>query len=301
MQNSSTSMLVSRGSGVKRRRLDRCPSWKIHTVSPSVAARVRRLRSSERSGCTTEPVNRNSTMNVVSAIQRGCDRKPHPDGVLGVDQLGRLAANEDRGVGRGGGVADGSDESLSLRGSWVGAGDHGEPLSSWCGERSVGGVGARETPVDVVAGAGLYPHHVRQRRELAGVVRQGDRADRCGGDQLHRRTGVAGEARAQHVADLAGLGAGPQHAIIRGADTDVQQRRGDQQKQSDGRHSREHRPAPGRGGQPSPERGGRGRRLPGPRQAPGIDPWADNHQQCRQHEQRGQDRDDDHADPGVRE
>ena len=68
MQNSSTSMLVSSGSAVKCSSPDRCPSWKIHTISPAVAARVTPLSTRERIGCTTDPVNRNSTMNVVSTM-----------------------------------------------------------------------------------------------------------------------------------------------------------------------------------------------------------------------------------------
>ncbi len=68
IQNSNTSMLVSSGSGVKCSAPDRCPSWKIHTISPAVAARVTALSTRARIGCTTDPVNRNSTMNVVSRM-----------------------------------------------------------------------------------------------------------------------------------------------------------------------------------------------------------------------------------------
>ena len=68
LQNSSTSMLVSSGSAVKCSAPDRCPRWKIHTSSPPVAARVTALSTRARIGCTTDPVNRNSTRNVVSTM-----------------------------------------------------------------------------------------------------------------------------------------------------------------------------------------------------------------------------------------
>ena len=70
MQNSSTGIEVLVGVGVKPSRLEKWPSWKIHTIAPRVAPRVSALPSSARTGCTMLPVNRNSRMNVVTTMMQ---------------------------------------------------------------------------------------------------------------------------------------------------------------------------------------------------------------------------------------
>ena len=47
---------------------ERCPSWKTHTIAPKVADRLSVLATSALIGRTTEPVNRNSRMNVATAM-----------------------------------------------------------------------------------------------------------------------------------------------------------------------------------------------------------------------------------------
>ncbi len=54
--------------GVKPSRPDRCPSWKIQTIAPNVAVRLRTLSSSALTGTRRLPVIRNSSTNVATAI-----------------------------------------------------------------------------------------------------------------------------------------------------------------------------------------------------------------------------------------
>ena len=53
---------------VKFRRPDRCPSWKIHTIAPNVAVRLRKLRTSAFSGTSRLPNIRKSITNVERAM-----------------------------------------------------------------------------------------------------------------------------------------------------------------------------------------------------------------------------------------
>src|ERR1700754_3775957 len=68
MQNSSTSMLTSSGSGVNPSTDENQPSWNTSTIRPSVADSANRLNSSARSGCSTPPVNRNNSTIMMTAI-----------------------------------------------------------------------------------------------------------------------------------------------------------------------------------------------------------------------------------------
>src|SRR6478672_8059215 len=54
--------------GVKSNSPDRCPSWKIHTMAPNVAVRLRMLRTTAFSGTSKLPNSRNSTTNVVTTM-----------------------------------------------------------------------------------------------------------------------------------------------------------------------------------------------------------------------------------------
>ncbi len=65
MQNISTVIDSSIGWAVKPSSDDRWPSWKIQVITPRVAPRLSRLRSSARNGCTTLPVNRKSSRKVL--------------------------------------------------------------------------------------------------------------------------------------------------------------------------------------------------------------------------------------------
>ncbi len=65
--------------GVNRSSPDRCPSWKIHTMTPNVADSDSAFMPMALTGSTTEPKARNSSTNVArqmtSAIHgRVCPR-----------------------------------------------------------------------------------------------------------------------------------------------------------------------------------------------------------------------------------
>jgi hypothetical protein len=56
--------------GVNCRSPDRCPSWKIHTTTPNVAASDSRFIAIALTGSTTDPNARNSSTNVAPAMTR---------------------------------------------------------------------------------------------------------------------------------------------------------------------------------------------------------------------------------------
>ena len=89
MQNSSTGIEVLVGVGVKPSSPDRWPSWKIHTIAPSVAPRVSALPSNARIGCTTLPVNRNSSTSVVTMMISAGEPEVRADRVFAVDERRR--------------------------------------------------------------------------------------------------------------------------------------------------------------------------------------------------------------------
>jgi hypothetical protein len=121
------------------------------------------------------------------------------------------------------------------------------------------------------------------------------------GDDVRGVVGVDGEVAAQGVTDLAGGGAGGQHPVIGDAPAHVQERGAEGDQDQHHRQGGEHRPPGHGGGGAAPER------RPGPPQPgaladrPGIHPRSQHGEQGGQHEQGGDDRDDDHADPGVGE
>src|SRR4051794_4293104 len=54
--------------GVKLSRPDRWPSWKIHTMAPNVAVRLRTLRTTAFSGTSRLPNSRKRTTKVVTTM-----------------------------------------------------------------------------------------------------------------------------------------------------------------------------------------------------------------------------------------
>ena len=56
-------------TAVKSRIPERLPSWKIQTIAPNVAVRLRMLRTSAFNGTTIEPNIMNSSTNVMPAIR----------------------------------------------------------------------------------------------------------------------------------------------------------------------------------------------------------------------------------------
>ena len=69
MQKSSSGMVVLVGVGVNPSSPDRWPYWKIQTMAPKTALRLRKLRTRALSGSTTLPVNSHRTISVVRTIR----------------------------------------------------------------------------------------------------------------------------------------------------------------------------------------------------------------------------------------
>ena len=61
-------IVVEVGVGVKPRNPDRCPPWKIHTISPRTANSVNAFRTIALSGIRTLPVKRNNINNVANTM-----------------------------------------------------------------------------------------------------------------------------------------------------------------------------------------------------------------------------------------
>ncbi len=113
---------------------------------------------------------------------------------------------------------------------------------------------------------------------------------------------VALEVLPERGRDLAALGVLGQHAFVRGAEGDAQQRarRGEQHRE-DGQRGERGAPHDG-AGQPAPAgRGGSGAPRLRPRHPPAVDAAPQHVQQGRHHEQARQGRDDDDTDSGVAE
>ena len=68
MHSNSTVMDASIGRAVAPNSEIRCPSWNIHVTMPTAAVSDSPFTTSARSGCSTLPVNRNSSTNVVSTM-----------------------------------------------------------------------------------------------------------------------------------------------------------------------------------------------------------------------------------------
>ena len=54
----------------------RLPSWKIHTIAPNVAVRLRALRTRALSGTSTLPDSRNSRIAVDTTTSAERERQP---------------------------------------------------------------------------------------------------------------------------------------------------------------------------------------------------------------------------------
>ena len=64
----SSGIVTASGDGVNPSTPDRCPSWNTHTIAPTTETIVAALSTSALTGRTTDPVNRNSSTKVVSAM-----------------------------------------------------------------------------------------------------------------------------------------------------------------------------------------------------------------------------------------
>ena len=96
-------MVVLVGVGVNPSKPDRCPYWKIHTMAPKTAVRLRKLSTRALIGSTTLPVNSHSTTQRGQDDQDEGERQPAPEVVLLVDEPGRTATHVGRdrpGTGR---------------------------------------------------------------------------------------------------------------------------------------------------------------------------------------------------------
>ena len=70
------------------------PSWKMKTIAPNVAVRLRKLSTSALIGTSTLPNSMNSTTSVVTATRPIGPRQALEHDVLGVDLGGGLPADE---------------------------------------------------------------------------------------------------------------------------------------------------------------------------------------------------------------
>jgi len=250
------------------------------------------------------PNTRNSNTKVDAAIHSPARGGEAEDGLLGVDELGRRATDQhlrwcvD--------AADRLDQRFAFGRHRFHAGHDREPLRVALGGEACGGlvgVGGL-VAVDVAAGAGVDAGDAVDGGELAGVRRHVLGGAGVGDDDAERGRLVGRELVAQHFGDLAGGGIAGEDPIVRQAEVGAQERQAQYQQDDDDPEGHGDGTAHDPAGDAVPHAALFGPGFGLAAVAPdghGVDLGAQDGQQRRQADHRGDGRQQHHSDAGVGE